>query len=266
MTADQVKAEKLRRILLNGASSRVNEKTAPAESLSSPHDTLKGFMKRWGRLYYAIAQFLGPVLVHPRNRMKIQSILHRYSQSQVILNVGSGPQILHGRRDIINLDMAPYREVDVVTTGEEFPLRSDTADLVICIAVLEHASNARALINEMFRVTRPGGEILVFVPFTQPFHAAPNDYTRWSITACQSLLEPFRTEETWIGAGPTSGMLWVVQEWLAMALSFGSKRLAGILLMIIMIVTFPIKCFDLILWRHPNAHRIASGFFIRARK
>jgi hypothetical protein len=59
--------------------------------------------------------------------------------------------------------------------------------------------------------------------------------------------------------------VWILQEWLAMVFSFGSRRLYQIL-MPLMWVLSPLKYLDILLAHHPEARVIASGLVIVARK
>ena len=51
-----------------------------------------------------------------------------------------------------------------------------------------------------------------------------------------------------------------------MALSFGCPVLKDIVLLAVMLLTFPLKYLDVILERLPVSNRIAGGFYIHARK
>jgi hypothetical protein len=63
-----------------------------------------------------------------------------------------------------------------------------------------------------------------------------------------------------------SGFLWVFQEWVSILISFGSSLLKDVAFILVMLVTFPLKYLDLLLERHPGADKIASGFYIHAKK
>jgi len=80
------------------------------------------------------------------------------------------------------------------------------------------------------------------------------------------LHEDFIPIEIKPGSGPTSGFLWILQEWLAIIFSFGIKPLYYILLPIFMLITFPLKFFDILLIHHPKASNIASGFIFIGEK
>lgn len=227
---------------------------------------IQGFLKRYGRVYYSLVSILGPVWSDSRSRRMRRDILSRYDEADIILNLGSGPMVFGGRRDIINVDIFPFDEVDLVADAANLPIESDTVNCIINIAMLEHVPDPQAVVDEMRRVIRAGGEFLCFVPFMQPYHAAPHDYQRWTIAGARELFSRFDDVTIVVSAGPTSGMLWVLQEWIATLLSFGSRRIHDVLLLLVMVLTFPIKFLDELLARSPTAPNVASGFFVAGRK
>ncbi len=227
---------------------------------------IQGFLKRYGRVYYSLVSILGPVWSDSRSRRMRRDLLSRYDEADIILNLGSGPMVFEGRRDIINVDIFPFDEVDLVADAANLPMEPDSVNCIINIAMLEHVPNPQAVVDEMHRVIRPGGEFLCFVPFMQPYHAAPHDYHRWTIPGARELFSRFDDVTIIVSPGPTSGMLWVVQEWIATLLSFGSRRIHDVLLLLVMVLTFPIKFLDEVLARYPTAHNVASGFFVTGRK
>jgi len=51
---------------------------------------------------------------------------------------------------------------------------------VLCTEVLEHVRNPVRALTELLRVTRPGGSLLVSVPWFYPFHPCPLDLRRFT--------------------------------------------------------------------------------------
>lgn len=86
-----------------------------------------------------------------------------------------------------------------------------------------------------------------------------------TIPGLQHLFEAFTNRETRVAGGPTSGLVWTLQEWLAIAASFGSERLYRALVPLTWILS-AMKYVDAVLIKHPAAHTIASGFAIEATK
>lgn len=108
--------------------------------------------------------------------------------------------------------------------------------------------------------------MICYLPFMMPFHGAPCDYYRWTVSGTKQLFEQFKDIEIGVGSGPTSGMLWVLQEWLATLFSFENKTLHDVLLLALMSLTFPVKLLDLILTKFPSAEKIAGAFYVVIKK
>ena len=224
-------------------------------------DRLKGVFKAFPNIYYALTYVVSPVLFSHQFR------LHRFlenAKDEVAVNFGSGNSRLSD--DLINIDIFDYDRVDLVTDISDTPLKDGCVDKIVNIAVLEHVPDPQKVLDEMKRVLRPGGEIFCFFPFIQGFHASPHDYSRMTYEGLKYTFRDFEILDIRPAGGPTSGMLWVVQEWLAILFSFGSKTLHRYLYMVFMLLTFPIKFLDLLLLRHPRAKNISSGFTVLARK
>jgi SAM-dependent methyltransferase len=60
------------------------------------------------------------------------------------------------------------------------PLESNLFDVVLLSDVLEHISEPAGLMAEIGRILKPGGRLLLNVPFTYWIHEAPHDYYRYT--------------------------------------------------------------------------------------
>lgn len=227
---------------------------------------LQGLLKRHGRLYYFLLKAFSSVRISTAFGRELAAALERHGEGAVILNIGSGPSRLDGRGDVINVDLFAFDEVDVCIDPGPLPFKEGSADLVISIATLEHVQDPAQAMAEFHRVLKPGGELLCYLPFMQPFHAAPSDFQRWTEEGVKILGAPFTSVRTGIGAGPTSALLWVASEWLALVLSCGNSTLRSVLNLLVMAVTSPLKHLDWLLERRPAANVLASAFYLLARK
>jgi SAM-dependent methyltransferase len=70
---------------------------------------------------------------------------------------------------------------------ERMPFDDDSFDAALCNAVLEHVGDVDRSIRELARVVRPGGHIVVAVPFLQPYHPCPGDFRRYTATGLAAL-------------------------------------------------------------------------------
>jgi SAM-dependent methyltransferase len=235
---------------------------AAGELAADPLNRVKELVKtRFHRLYPAAIKVLSPVQDRPG---LVTPFLRSFDLDRdLVADFGCGTH----RRDerVVCLDGGAYGNVDIVTDLRRLPLADGSLAGGVSIAVLEHVPDPDAHIAEMHRVLRPGGRMLVFVPFMQPFHASPYDFQRYTEVGLRERFARFEVLGVKVGAGPTSGMLWVLQEWLAMVLSFGSRRLYRAILPLTWVLS-PLKLLDLLLVHHPMAAQAASGFVIEVRK
>jgi SAM-dependent methyltransferase len=69
---------------------------------------------------------------------------------------------------------------DVICDATRLGLACDRFDIVFCTQVIEHVPDPRALVEETFRVLRPGGFLVLTGPFWWPLHEEPHDYHRFT--------------------------------------------------------------------------------------
>ena len=65
------------------------------------------------------------------------------------------------------LETLPAGVMRILSWAEDVPLKARCVDTLICTDVLEHVRNAKALALEIERLVRPGGRLLLVVPFEQ---------------------------------------------------------------------------------------------------
>jgi SAM-dependent methyltransferase len=212
-----------------------------------------------GRLYPLAINVLGPVY----GDAGAKRFADTFDINAIVCDLGSGTSAYDDR--VACVDGYGYDNVHVVCDLSALPFADGTVDGVISQAVLEHVPNPAAHVAEMYRVLRPGGRAFCFFPFMQGFHASPHDYSRMTINGLAHLFNDFTDRETRVAGGPTSGLLWTLQEWIAIAGSFGSERLYRAIVPLTWVLS-PLKYLDSVLIRHPSAHVISSGFVIEATK
>jgi SAM-dependent methyltransferase len=100
-------------------------------------------------------------------------------------------------REYIGIDVQPGRHVDrVIEEGKPWPLDSARFDAVLCTQVLEHVADPQATLSEISRVMKPGGILILSVPFAYNEHGAPSDYRRFSASGiCLALADAFEVQE-----------------------------------------------------------------------
>ena len=214
---------------------------------------------RLGRLYPLAMAVLAPVY----GNSGIDAFLATFGPDAIVCDLGAGTRSYDDR--VVCVDGYGYKSVHVVCDLVALPFADGSIDGVISEAVLEHVPDPAAHVAEMLRVLRPGGRVHCYFPFMQAFHASPHDYSRRTMPGLLHLFEAFTDCRTWVAGGPTSGLIWTLQEWIAIAASFGSERLYRALVPFTWALS-PLKYLDAVLIKHPAAHTIASGFAIEATK
>ena len=229
---------------------------------TDPVDKLKSAFKRHWRLYTLLIKILSPVC--PTGNLR--SFLKRYVENKDVfaINLGSGNSKISDY--VYNADLIPYDNVHFVCDMESLPFANGSVDVIINSAVLEHVPVPEAAVQEIHRVLRPGGLVYSYVPFIVGFHASPHDYSRWTLEGLKVLYGDFDPIMCKCAGGPTSGFLWVFQEWISLLLSFGIRPLHTAIYFGVMVLTFPLKFVDWLLIHHPLASNISSGFVFIGRK
>lgn len=225
-------------------------------------DKIKNIFKKDRILYKFLVNIISPV--YPDLPCQIKKWLKRFGQEEIIVDIGSGTNRFN--KKTINLDVFPYPEVDILADANRLPFKDESVDGLISIAVLEHLKRPEQAVKEFYRVLRKKGGFFVFVPFLQGFHASPEDYYRWTKEGARCLFEEFSEVKIVVAEGPTSSLLWNLQEWLALTFSFYNRHIYRFLLILIMILTFPLKFLDIFLKHHPEAGNTTSGFYVMGKK
>jgi SAM-dependent methyltransferase len=83
------------------------------------------------------------------------------------------------------------RRLDICSSPKAIreALGEETFDLVICCHVLEHAVSPQKAARNLTAVLKPGGFAYVATPWSQAFHAAPDDYWRFSARGLRLLFD-----------------------------------------------------------------------------
>ncbi len=91
------------------------------------------------------------------------------------------------------------------------PVLDNSADVVVSISVLEHLHNPALMLQEAFRILKPGGHLLLQVPFMWQVHEAPHDYFRFTRYGLMHLLGGVGFSN--VDISPTTGFwgMWTVK-------------------------------------------------------
>ena len=120
--------------------------------------------------------------------MGVQRFAGQFSGAVLDFGCGSKPyrQLFSGCERYIGLDIAVSghdhadSHVDVFYDGKIIPFQDGHFDGVVAFEVLEHVFTLDQTLKELHRVVRPGGLLLVSVPFGWDEHEAPYDFARYT--------------------------------------------------------------------------------------
>ena len=144
--------------------------------------------------------FIG-IFVNPfyHARLGLRKAMSKFSSKLKgrLLDVGCGSkpyQELFAVDDYIGLDIdseaSRNRKIaDYFYDGKIFPFNENEFDSVLCNQVLEHVFNPDEFLSEIKRVLKPGGRLLLTVPFVWDEHEQPHDYARYSSFGLKALLD-----------------------------------------------------------------------------
>ena len=121
-------------------------------------------------------------------------------------------------RAVIERSAARYDGLDIESraTGVRYtcsvtdmaPVADASYDTVLCSEVLEHLANPAAALSEINRVLKPGGKLILSVPFLGRLHEEPHDYFRFTKYGLISLLSSAELEPfSWSTTGSVAGFL-----------------------------------------------------------
>ena len=80
------------------------------------------------------------------------------------------------------------KTVDVFYDGKTLPFLNDSFDSIFTSEVFEHIFNVDHVLSEIHRVMKPGGYILITLPFVWEEHEAPWDFARYTSYAISHIL------------------------------------------------------------------------------
>jgi SAM-dependent methyltransferase len=117
-----------------------------------------------------------------------------------VVDVGCGAQpyrcLFPPTVEYIGIDLVQSKEAfgydapDTVRySGSTWPPEAAGADALLCTETLEHVRDPAAFLEQAFGCLRPGGRLLLTVPFAARWHFIPHDYWRFTPSALKLLLE-----------------------------------------------------------------------------
>ena len=170
-----------------------------------PNELVKKVARRV--LPQSVRRFVRGLQVKPSggpSKLRVES--NRWLQSQCldvvgsVLSIGSGDDSDgEGRKyrdyfpaatSLTTSEVVPIEGCDLVIDVRSMPEITDASyDCVYCSGVLEHVDEFRKGFDEITRILKPGGILLLGLPFRQAIHMAPQDFWRFTEYGIRYLLK-----------------------------------------------------------------------------
>ncbi len=144
-----------------------------------------------------------------------------------VLDAGAGEgrfKRFFGHTEYVGIDFAQgdpswnYSGLDTVARLEQLPFPDASFDHVLSIVVLEHTPQPGRVIEEFYRVLKPGGMVHIVVPHMWEEHQRPYDFFRFTSSGIRYLLEGNRIRIRKIH--PVGGFFWQLGRRLMGVLAF----------------------------------------------
>lgn len=129
----------------------------------------------------------------------VQSFAKNFTQEMKVLDIGCGdkPYAHYFACSYIGLDPFPTAKADIVSHAWDSGLPDNSVDGVMLNQSLEHISNTDDTIKEIWRVLKPGGQVLVTVPQTMRNHTTPIPSTKVVYKNFDTNAIPYWNEDFW---------------------------------------------------------------------
>ncbi len=110
----------------------------------------------------------------------------------ITLDVGGGRErgtykLSEGINRVV-IDINAAHRPHILADVRSIPVKSHSADCVRCTELLEHVEYPEDVVEEISRVLKPGGALVLSVPFIANVHADPQDFQRFTDVKLRSML------------------------------------------------------------------------------
>ena len=149
---------------------------------------------------------------HPRHstlRMLEYEALEKMELKGTLLDVGGGENSRYRKNlpseieySSVNID-PDINPTWLVEPGKKLPIKSNTFDMCMSMNTLEHVYDPKFLVGEIFRILKPGGKVIITVPWIFCIHGHPDDYTRATPSWWRTTLE-----DTGFSSGEVQPLVW----------------------------------------------------------
>lgn len=141
--------------------------------------------------------FFNPFFIIRRGLYRAISQFSGYMQGKLLdFGCGSKPyKTLFAVSEYVGADIKVSghdhrnEEIDVYYDGKTLPFADGSFDSIFSSEVFEHVFNLSQILDELNRVLKPGGHMLLTVPFVWDEHEIPYDFARYTSFGLEHILQ-----------------------------------------------------------------------------
>ncbi len=117
-----------------------------------------------------------------------------FIEKSIALDLGCGERpykdLLNNKfASVVNADYEKRcKDLDCYADAKNTPFATDTFDAVLLSEVIEHVENPGSVVNEIYRILKPGGYLILTWPLIYGLHEIPTDFIRYTEFGMDQLL------------------------------------------------------------------------------
>jgi GT2 family glycosyltransferase/SAM-dependent methyltransferase len=131
----------------------------------------------------------------------------------LVLNLSAGGSA-RSFDHVVEAEFAVFRHTDVLADAHALPFADATFELVVSMNAFEHYHSPRQAADEIMRVLKPGGRVLVRTAFLQPLHEAPWHFYNCTRYGLERWFERFEGEDLQVSDNfnPIHSLAWFMSD------------------------------------------------------
>lgn len=90
--------------------------------------------------------------------------------------------------DVTCVNISDEKGTDIISDATLLPIQEKAFDIVLCSELIEHVYKPHEVLEEIYRVLKPGGKALLTIPLHYHIHGDPQDYGRYTYNFLEKAL------------------------------------------------------------------------------
>jgi SAM-dependent methyltransferase len=130
---------------------------------------------------YRIVLKLRELLTRQIVRERLRAFVATYRTEECILDLGCGnSNYTKYFPNRIGIDIVSKAGISVVGDAHNLPFRANAFSMILSTEMLEHVQEPQRVIDEIQRILKPEGKLVLTTRFIFPLHDTPNDFYRFT--------------------------------------------------------------------------------------